>query len=344
MPLISVILATRDRPALFAEALRSVLTQTFDDKEIVVVNDGSDEQHRQAYDVLLDEATARLGDRLRHHWLIRRPNGHGGAYSRNFGVEQANGCYVTFLDDDDCWTDPEHLARVARVIGSDEAERPVDLMFANQEAYVGASRLPGPIWLEGLAGELERAGRKAGPEGAFRVGVRDLMAARGFCHLNTLTVQRDLFQAIGGLDETIRWEHDRDFYLRTIDCAAEMRYMKQFIARHNVPSPKARASTTTNLPHFLRYLDQSRVMDNVVNSVADPQIRRYAFLHKGYALKRLAESLAADGRVQLALPYAREALGLHPTFKWAAFTALLALRAMNPRASGRLSRRASSRG
>ena len=45
MPLFSILLATRDRPALFGEALASVLAQRFEDFEIVVVDDGSDPAH-----------------------------------------------------------------------------------------------------------------------------------------------------------------------------------------------------------------------------------------------------------------------------------------------------------
>ena len=72
-PQFSVIVATRDRAALFAEALRSVAEQTTEDTEIIVVNDGSSPEALSAYAAVLDAAQARLGPRLRSFSLVRRP-------------------------------------------------------------------------------------------------------------------------------------------------------------------------------------------------------------------------------------------------------------------------------
>ena len=331
MPAISVVLTTRDRPASFAVALSSVLAQSFEDIEIVVVNDGSEEQHHQAHADLLDKFELRLGERLQSHSLIARRQGHGVSYACNFGVAHARGEHVCFLDDDDCWTDPGYLARVARVVGADDASAPVELVFANQAAYSGGGRLPGPLWLEDLARELDAAGRARGSDGAFRVEVRDLIATQGFCHLNTLTVRRALYETVGGMDEAIRWESDRDLYLRLIDRAAEMRYLPDIVSRHNVPDPEIATSVTTRLSTIDRRLEQLRVLDKAALFADHAEIRRHGLRHKGYALKRIAEELAATGRPALALGYAREALGLQPTVKWAGFTALLALRAIGQR-------------
>jgi glycosyltransferase involved in cell wall biosynthesis len=332
MPAISVILATRDRPASFAVALSSVLAQSLENIEIVVVNDGSEERHCQAYADLLAEVGPRLGERLQGHSLVPRPRGHGASYARNFGVAHARGEHVCFLDDDDCWTDRGYLARVARVIEAGGASAPVELVFANQAAYSRAGRLPGPLWLGDLARELEAAGRaRRRPDGAFRVEVGDLMATRGFCHLNTLTVRRALYETVGGMDEAIRWESDRDLYLRLIDRAAEMRYLPDIVSRHNVPDPEAATSVTTRLSMIDRRLQQVRVLDKAALFAEHAEIRRHGLRHKGYALKSIAEELAAAGRPALALRYAREALGLQPTVKWAGFTALLALRGIGQR-------------
>lgn len=53
---ISVIIATRNRPALFADALASVLRQSAPPTEVVVVNDGSDEAYRPQYAEALRQA------------------------------------------------------------------------------------------------------------------------------------------------------------------------------------------------------------------------------------------------------------------------------------------------
>ena len=71
--LFSVVMATRDRPALFAEAIDSVLAQTHPDVEIIVVNDGSRPESVDAYQPIWDAARARLGERFQVHTLVHRP-------------------------------------------------------------------------------------------------------------------------------------------------------------------------------------------------------------------------------------------------------------------------------
>src|SRR5690348_8914933 len=128
MTTISVIIATRNRPRLFNDALQSVLRQSAPAAEVIVIDDGSEEAHREGYDLALAAAT----DRVRYYRLVHRPKGHGQSYALNFGVGLAKSDYVAFLDDDDGWTDAAHLERAMAAI--DSAAHPVDLYMANQAA------------------------------------------------------------------------------------------------------------------------------------------------------------------------------------------------------------------
>ena len=120
-PLFSVIIPTRNRASLFAVALQSVLDQRFREFEVIVVNDGSSEEHAPRYRDILEA----VADRARLLTLVHTERGHGQSYALNFGAAHAHGDYLCFLDDDDQWTDPEHLGRVAAVIAAG-AER-IDL-------------------------------------------------------------------------------------------------------------------------------------------------------------------------------------------------------------------------
>jgi glycosyltransferase involved in cell wall biosynthesis len=94
-PLVSVVIPTYGRPQWLSEAIDSVLAQTVEDFEIIVVDDASPEPVSiAAY------PKARL---------IRRESNGGPAAARNTGVESARGRYVAFLDDDDAYK-PERLA------------------------------------------------------------------------------------------------------------------------------------------------------------------------------------------------------------------------------------------
>jgi len=95
IPLFSVIIPTRGRPEMLREAVASVLAQSVDDLECIVVDDGG------------SDVPARWTD-PRVRIVVRDRNG-GPAAARNTGLIAATGKYVAFLDDDDTFT-PERLA------------------------------------------------------------------------------------------------------------------------------------------------------------------------------------------------------------------------------------------
>ena len=324
----SVVIATRDRAVLFEQALHSVLDQKLQDVEVLVVNDGSRPDEGPLYDAVLERAQQRLGPRLRSFQLPRKVKGHGSSYALNHGVDQAAGRYVCFLDDDDVWTDPGHLDRAAQVIAHQQrAGRVVDVYMTNQHAYRQGQRLPGSTWLEALQAQLQLRGRQPGADGAYAVDIAELLACGGFCHLNCLTVRRAFFLQIGGLDDAIRWENDRDLFLRLLDEAALMVHHPAVTARHHVPDPKAGTSITTGLNTIERRLWQVRVLDKAVLLLRHPLLRQHGQTHKGYALKRIAEDLASRGDWRRASVYAAQALAVLPTLKWALYTASLRVRA-----------------
>jgi glycosyltransferase involved in cell wall biosynthesis len=95
MATFTVIVPTYGRPEFLADALASIVAQSFTDFECIVVDDAS------------PEPASLPGDpRMR---LIRRELNGGPPAARNTGIEAAQGTYVAFLDDDDVWT-PTRLA------------------------------------------------------------------------------------------------------------------------------------------------------------------------------------------------------------------------------------------
>ena len=100
MPLVSVIIPTHNRAGFLAGAVNSVLAQSFNDLEIVVVDDCSGDDTPA-----LMESFRRPGIRY-----LRHDRQRGGAAARNTGIHHSTGEYVAFLDDDDEWY-PEKLDR-----------------------------------------------------------------------------------------------------------------------------------------------------------------------------------------------------------------------------------------
>lgn len=99
MPFFSVIIPSYQRPELLQRAIKSVLSQTYSDFEVVVVLDGGDEPDIQSA-VIPDP-------RIKWKNSIRR----GRSAARNEGIDTATGQYLCFLDDDDTY-DPTFLAHL----------------------------------------------------------------------------------------------------------------------------------------------------------------------------------------------------------------------------------------
>lgn len=95
--MISVVIPLYNKKDSVAHSLECVLNQTYQEFEVVVVDDGSTDGSAEVVEGFVDE-------RIR---LIRQENG-GVSAARNRGIEEARSEYVAFLDADDEWK-PEHL-------------------------------------------------------------------------------------------------------------------------------------------------------------------------------------------------------------------------------------------
>lgn len=325
-PLFTVIVPTRNRPATFAVALQTVLAQRCRDIEVVAVDDGSRVEHRCRYQTLIDAApeVARL------FILPPTARGHGPSFARNYGADHAHGRYLCFLDDDDEWTDPEHLDRAASVIAASNGG--IDLILANQRAFCGGSPIADAVWIEDLADRLRRP---ADTDGAYRVGPRELLEAQGHCHLNTTIVSARLYRELGGFDEALRYEEDRDFYLRAIDKAKSIKYLPEFVSRHNVPDPAAKATLSTIETELSKRLSQLRVFDKAALFSLRPELRRYGMRQRAYVLKHIATEAGRVGQLDCAAYYARQGLAAGPTIGWLAATLAFELRRWAPFATRR---------
>ncbi len=119
MPRVSVIIPAYNAASTIAGTLDSVIGQTFQDFEIICVDDGSTDRTR----AIVEQYARDCGDRLR---LIEQANS-GPAAGRNNGARHATGEYLAFLDADDVWTAPM-LERTVAVL---DAAPLLSLVYCN---------------------------------------------------------------------------------------------------------------------------------------------------------------------------------------------------------------------
>lgn len=185
-PAFSVILPVYNGAGVLGRAIQSVMAQTFEDWEIVIVDDGSTDG---SWDVV--SGAVRQDARVR---AFRTPNSGGPARPRNTAITESRGAHVAFLDQDDFWL-PEKL------------EKQLPLLHETQAGVVY-----GDAWIES-----EHEPRKVYSEvwGAGSTGgVTEALVRSNFVPALTAVVPSGVARAVGPLDEHLVGVDDYHWWLR----------------------------------------------------------------------------------------------------------------------------------
>lgn len=314
----SIIIPTQNRAALLKVALNGVNAQTCPDKEIVIVDDASCADQAAEIDAIVGGSTVPTK-------LVRltssHPRGNGPSFSRNAGVAAANGQYIAFCDDDDVWTDPNHLDIAAQTF---KTIPETEYYFADQiGVFQGETRVP--HWLPALKSKMRA--REPVFEAVYRVTLADIAQPNAFPHMNTTIVSRALFDRLGGFEETLRYSEDLHFSLRAMDGAAAISYRDAVVAQHNIPDRSAQNNASTILTARSKELHYLTICNQIRCIAKSSAVLDAIDAHAASSCKKLAEALAGEGRYAQAASFARLALGTAPTWKWRAYTTYITLKA-----------------
>ena len=185
MPSVSVVIPTFNRAELLPAAIRSVLNQTFQDFEILIVDDGSSDT--------TPDIVKTFDDKRIHY--IRHAVPRGGAAARNTGIAHSRGEYVAFLDDDDEWY-PQKLARQMEVMRKSEPE-----VAAIYSGYFVVERATGRV-----------CGRMT-PKSKGDLS-SELLATNPIGGTSCMLVRKDSLEKVGCFDENLPSFQDRDLWIR----------------------------------------------------------------------------------------------------------------------------------
>jgi LmbE family N-acetylglucosaminyl deacetylase len=183
-PLISVIVRTRDRPRLLADALASLYASTYRRLEIVLVNDGG------ARPEIAEPAPLPLV-------RVELPQNRGRAAAANAGIAAASGEWIAFLDDDDR-VEPEHFATLAGLATG----------CGHRAVYTDAAVT---VWEPDAAGGWSCVERRLPYSRDFD---RERLLVDNYIPFHTLLVERSLVAEAGELDGALPFFEDWDFLIR----------------------------------------------------------------------------------------------------------------------------------
>jgi len=183
-PTVSVVITTFNRQDILPRAIQSVLSQTFDDFELIIVDDHSTDG--------TPDAIRRFDDsRLTY---IRRSENGGLSRSRNAGIAASRGEYVAFLDDDDEWK-PDKLKTQMTLARANSARCGV--------IHNGADKLDsrGQLVTQSL------------PKGRGNVRT-EFISRRVVTISSTYLFRKSTLEEIGGFDENLTSHIDYDIWMK----------------------------------------------------------------------------------------------------------------------------------
>jgi LmbE family N-acetylglucosaminyl deacetylase len=200
-PLVSVVVRTKDRPELLAEALASIANSTYRRVEVVLVNDGG---RPPKLPLVFPFPVV----------VVDMETNQGRAAAANAGVDAATGEYLSFLDDDDLM-EPEHLETLVGLVTA------AGVRVAYTDAAVGVYELePDNGWRE-----VERRlpySRDFDP---------NLLLVDNYIPFNTLMFERALFDEAGRFDTDFTFFEDWEFLIR-LAAAADFHHLPRVTAEY----------------------------------------------------------------------------------------------------------------
>jgi glycosyltransferase involved in cell wall biosynthesis len=182
-PEVSVIIPTHNRRAMLLEAIDSVLAQSTQAFELIVIDDGSTDETA--------EQLTRLDKAIR----FERIDHCGPGAARNRGVALARAPLIAFLDSDDLWA-PTKL------------ERQLAFMNANPDCAISQTN---EIWI--------RNGRRVNPGSRHRKRSGDIFIdslRTCLISMSATMMRTDLFRSLTGFDESMLAAEDYDLWLRIL--------------------------------------------------------------------------------------------------------------------------------
>lgn len=184
-PKVSVIISTYNRANLLPRAVNSVLSQTYDDYEVIIVDDASSDDTQKVVAVLNDP-------RIRS---LRHDRNLGHSASINTGISHAKGEYIAFLDDDDEWL-PNKLEGQVRLL--DSSPQNVGLVYG---------------WMDRIE---ETTGRVIGSYRTITEGnlFEDSLALNIPGPFIVLLVRSSVVREVKGMDESLSRYDDADLICR----------------------------------------------------------------------------------------------------------------------------------
>ena len=185
-PLVSVVIPTWNRAGLIVRAINSVLSQTYSNWELIIVDDGSTDN--------TDEVVKKFQENdTRIRFIKHEKNSGGNSVPKNIGIKNAAGEYIAFLDSDDEYL-PEKMEKQINLFNKSEIKN-LGFVGCNNFRINGETSLETKILDKGNIYEK-------------------LLHNYFITTPGIIMIKREVLNKIGKFDENLKFSNDTDFFIR----------------------------------------------------------------------------------------------------------------------------------
>ena len=229
MPKVSVVMPAYNFGRFLGEAIQSVLDQTFEDFEVIVVDDGSTDNTKEVVSSFPDT-------RVRYIYQENR----GVSAAQNVGISASRGEYIAFLGADDIWL-PQKLELQERAMDSNPQAGVVysDLYYLDSATGI-------------VTGTFFQQLKFPPPRGR----VLNWFTQQFFGHPSTLLVRRDVFARVGMFDEALSGAEDNDMLFR-IASHFEFEVICEPLIKYRRHASQVTQQTQIRLGPYIAYLHKA---------------------------------------------------------------------------------------
>ena len=264
MPRVSVIIPAYNHARFAAQAVESVLAQTYTDREVIVVDDGStDDTHA---------SLARYGAQIQ----CLRQEHTGVSAARNTGIRAAQGSLLVFLDADDLLA-PDYLAQQLTVL---DARPEYGLVYSGFQ-YVDESG--------------QRVLHEIRPNRQGHV-LKDLLRRRFFFPAGAAVVRRDCLVRVGLFDESLAAAADTDAWIRIAQAGYAFGCVARPLFRYRVAKDSMSSRTAAQAQDEFARLDTFFSDPNLPDDIQVLEHEAYAALHYEFAARYFHAGEVESGR------------------------------------------------
>jgi glycosyltransferase involved in cell wall biosynthesis len=279
MPKVSVVIPTYNQASFIDETIRSVLNQTFQDFEIIVIDDGSTDNTPEVISALP----------VRYF----RQENQGCSAARNHGIKLSSGEYIAFLDSDDV------LMENALEKGVDVLDRHPEVGFSYGQAYMMDEN-----------GRIHRVRKSSFLDSSTIVDgteqIRELLFFNRI-PMSTLMVRRHCLDDVGGFNEELKNFEDRHICIRLAKRYSAA-YIAEPLVKYRVHPNQIHKSVNHRLAEKAHLLILREIFEDPDTAPHFHYLKSRAYSYCYYRIARYA--YGKDMR--LARHYLRKAIWVYP--------------------------------